>query len=683
MKTAVIRIDEPAGPTGDYPLRMFVDDGSPAWVDVPVAEATIPRTLDDPSPPAAQGEAISPDAIIELVLTQTEASAMFHQIGLYLYGLVARGAIGQAWDELRVPGAVAEGVRTILDVRPDGLAKLPWELLSRGNGRLFMDPRNPCVRGTTPLGPGPQPDLVPLRVLLVEACVQDDVKAEDEVIGILDALREFRGRVEVVTLRSPSKDRLMGEYARWRPHVLHVIGHGYDSPGLGPVLGGCSEEGRWELSVDELGNQLLPTGSERLAILNACRTAAGAGAPGGPATRDIHEATWSLARGFLNMGFPAVVGMQADIDSAAAAAFSGPLYRAVARAEPVDAAVAEARRQVSIATSMQQREWALPTLTLTAAPEAILAMREAGPAFAVDTTPEFGRIRTFVGRGRERRDLWTGVDPEGLAPAAPRPLVVVTGQSDLGKTWLVWHCLRLCALRGRQVRYVQLDRGTTLDFLGVLRAIRDGSADAGSPLQAPLPAEAFWAFNYELNELLGGHPDPVYEPGMGPVADAMEPFRPEAGDVVERVCDAFGIALRTAAGGQQLVIALDQVEGVERSSFQNVCRYLLRRIAQGEDLAPVQAVVALTEDQYGSLMPDDLKALLRPIPVPGIPAEEFVPLAREFFLHLYRGQPQEGKDPRQYLLEYEAVFEAVRRNLSQGWEPWRLLRMAQTLGITQ
>ena len=70
-------------------------------------------------------------------------------------------------------------------------------------------------------------------------------------------------------------------------------------------------------------------------FLNACRTA----------SATAQDMTWAVTEAFSSGGVPAVLGMQADIRGDAAAALSGPLYRALANGDPVDVALARARRR--------------------------------------------------------------------------------------------------------------------------------------------------------------------------------------------------------------------------------------------------------------------------------------------------------------------------------------------------
>ena len=90
-----------------------------------------------------------------------------------------------------------------------------------------------------------------------------------------------------------------------------------------------------------------------------------------------------------------------------------------------------------------------------------------------------------------------------------------------------------------------------------------------------------------------------------------------------------------------MVIALDDVGSVERSSFRDLCRFLFARIAGGLDMSPVRMVVGLTRDEFEDRWPPQLKQICQRVRVGNIPANEFFPLAREFFVH-------NGEDPKRH-----------------------------------
>ena len=412
------------------------------------------------------------------------------------------------------------------------IRRLPWELVADAPGkRLFLDAANPWVRGSPPFGPTPSPDPGPLRVLIVIGSRDDDVAGEEEVAAILPGLRAGRGVAEV--LRGPTQTELVSAYQQLRPHVFHFIGHGLMLPGSGAVLKMSSPPTDWVLSDDEILNVL--TGwTGRLAILNACRTDS--------VPAESHEAAANLAEAFRRQGYRAVIGMQGDIRTEAASAFSRPFYQALGRGSPLDQALADARGAMA-QLALNRRDWALPAMTLSADPGQVLVLDEPQPRVPL-ATPEFVESEPFVGQGPERRSLWMGLDP-GLFDSEAHGLTVVTGEKEVGKTWLIKQALWICALRGWTVRYVTLtEPDHFLDFLDVLRRIRDG--DPGSQLQAPLPSEAFVRFNHEVYSLVRGKEPEPFETATKVMSDDTKRFKPGVEYGVERIFGGFGAALKAS-----------------------------------------------------------------------------------------------------------------------------------------
>ncbi len=124
MRTAVIRVGEPAAAGSDYPVSLFTDGGSPTWFDEPIAEASMSAAMPDANPPTDEaGQPLAPGAIIPYLLGQADPSPTFLAIGQYLMRRVAPGTVGTGWEALRqeVGTPAGPGLRTFLDIRPVAL----------------------------------------------------------------------------------------------------------------------------------------------------------------------------------------------------------------------------------------------------------------------------------------------------------------------------------------------------------------------------------------------------------------------------------------------------------------------------------------------------------------------------------------------------------------------------------
>jgi tetratricopeptide (TPR) repeat protein len=119
-------------------------------------------------------------------------------------------------------------------------------------------------------------------------------------------------------------------------HILHYIGHGgYNSRLGGGFLFMEDRDGNpHQVTGEELGALLYDERSLRLVVLNACEGA-----------RTSEEDPFSgVASSLVEVGIPAVIGMQFEITDEAAITFADRLYGALAEGYPVDAALANARK---------------------------------------------------------------------------------------------------------------------------------------------------------------------------------------------------------------------------------------------------------------------------------------------------------------------------------------------------
>ncbi len=156
-------------------------------------------------------------------------------------------------------------------------------------------------------------------------------------------------RMEKATLAALQRKLRQGEY-----HIFHFIGHGgFDQQAKDGVLMLEDDEGRGRpVSGQYLGTLLHNHRPLRLALLNACE--------GGRASR--HDPFAGTAQSLMQQGLPAVIAMQFEITDEAAIAFTREFYAAVADAEPIDAAMVEAR--AAIFAQGDNIEWGTPVLYL-------------------------------------------------------------------------------------------------------------------------------------------------------------------------------------------------------------------------------------------------------------------------------------------------------------------------------
>ena len=333
--------------------------------------------------------------------------ATARDFGRVLFEVLFAGQVGSLYVEsIREARKKPDrGLRVKLRTQTPELADLPWEFL--------LDPRKGdfvCLSNATPLvryleSPNPPEALAvtpPLRILGMIASPAGlpalDVEREKALIDEAVSDSRKRGLLDITWLPAQTWQALTqalgaGGGGPW--HIFHFIGHGGFDPGTNEGhLALATEDGsRYELSAIGLSRLLGDHESLRLVVLNACE-----GARGG--TNDVFVSTAAV---LVRRGLPAVVSMQQAISDSAAIQFARELYRTVALGSPVDGAVAEGRKAVSLALP-RSLEWATPVLHMRSPDGILFKVREADPwatEVPLHETPEAPRreARVPVGHG--------------------------------------------------------------------------------------------------------------------------------------------------------------------------------------------------------------------------------------------------------------------------------------------
>lgn len=640
---ALIEITQP-GQGADYRVDLYLgDDG--VWPAEPTASDTVPADLAAASLPVPSTGATASDAIVGFLHANPESQA-FADLGLHLGRLLLPPNVREHWSR--------PGVKRTFLCLPPALRRLPWES-ARSAHALFVQPDQPFIRLHRRVpGDDPIAESLPIRVLVVRGDDDDDIGSRAEIREIKRVVGGAPGRIEAEFLSRPTESDLKSAYRRVVPHVLHFIGHGTRKASTGQPALRIVPPGReaWLLTPTYIGD-LLSRPAPRLAILNACRSGETADAV---ALTDV----------FLDSGAAAVVGMQGDIRGTAAALFGGSLYRALLANEPVDRAVATAREAVYADTGVSDgaRDWILPSLTLRVRPDDVLPDLSATGARAVRIEQQFEKeVGAFVNRVHERHKLLKGVDPGVGEPL--EPLLLVVGESQVGKTRLLNWLRRRCAVRGRRVKYVSFDRPNPVevlgdrparfDFLEVLYAIRDVAEDL--PNLPEGVASAFDRFNHDVVHLAEGRlppdpPVPTPEPARWPRLTGGTSHH------VAATFESFRACLGRAAQPEPLLLVFDHVGNVLDSAFrQQLYDHLIRHVADGE-LPNLSLVVVMTNEQFATHWPE-LGGGTR-VDLDRIEAEEFSALAEDVVLAVGRSIG----DPHVQLIE------AIGKGVATGkWSP--------------
>lgn len=280
--------------------------------------------------------------------------------GLDLFNALISNEVRARYDVSRgLAEREDKGLRLILRIREPELAALPWEFLydPRKGEYVCLSRSTPIIRYTE--SPQPvQPLWVrpPLHILGMAVSPLDlnplDIDREKQRVE--EAVKRLGGLVTLTWLEGQTWQDLQEAMQEGPWHIFHFIGHGgFNQRSDEGFVALAGESGRaFELTATNLA-RLLDHRQLKLVLLNACE-----GARGG--NIDVFSSTASI---LVRSGIPAVLAMQYEITDVAAIELSRSFYRAVAQGMPLEAAVVEARKAISVAVT-NTVEWGTPVLYL-------------------------------------------------------------------------------------------------------------------------------------------------------------------------------------------------------------------------------------------------------------------------------------------------------------------------------
>jgi tetratricopeptide (TPR) repeat protein len=369
----VIRVSEPTG-TG-FPVRAEFQGSS--W------SATIPASL-----PLLTGQEVR-QALQWLergFIDQDYAKDFGNRLFRTLFQDTVQQGFRIAYERAAAQGA---GLRIVLTL-PTALIGLPWELMHDGvggHGFLARSATAPLVRHfEVETLPHKLPEKGPLRILIVTASPAGypPISSEDEAkkihaslsrrgTGVLKTLRlmgrhlrhsrslsEFFQRIrhrnlfEVDVLPRATRQDLQRKIVEAQNegrgyHVVHFIGHGHADK-KGSYLVFETDDNQPDLVPSDEFAEMLAEPTVNLAVLNACQTAS--------ATSLLR----GVAQETLKRGVSAAIGMQVPILDRAAVEFAEEFYAAWAAGQPIESALAYARRLVKEETPGAAADWGIPVL---------------------------------------------------------------------------------------------------------------------------------------------------------------------------------------------------------------------------------------------------------------------------------------------------------------------------------
>ncbi len=373
------------------------------------------------------------------------------EFGQRLFEALFNGDIRSCYDvSLReVARQEDRGLRVKLRIQTPALAALPWEFLydARQGEYVCLSRQTPIVRYLElPQSAPPLQVKRPLKILGMIASPSDQaaLDIQREQGRVREALKGLMadGVVELTWLGGQTWRDLQRAMRGGPWHIFHFIGHGGVDPTAGEgLLALADEDGRTSLmTATQMSHLLADHRSLRLVLLNACEGAQGN-------KRDLFSST---AATLARRGIPAVLAMQYEITDRAAIECTRSFYEALADSMPVDAAVSEARKAISLGIA-NTLEWATPVLYMRSPDGALFEVEQqrasqpeapaAQPAAAAQAAPA-SKIGTLLCTysGHDNQVWHLGWSPDGARMASVQRLdnVVHVWDTDVGGRLLTY-----------------------------------------------------------------------------------------------------------------------------------------------------------------------------------------------------------------------------------------------------
>jgi hypothetical protein len=191
----------------------------------------------------------------------------------------------------------------------------------------------------------------PLRLLAVFPAPRDSppLNSEGEEEILRRCIAEGGGEVQLDVLGpgTATWEKLKEKFETFRPHIFHFVGHGAVEGNTGALMLEDARGGGRILEASDMAT-LLRDSKLNLAVLNACDTG----------TAPTADAITSLAGALIQAGVSAVVGTTRKVPDDAALLFTREFYRSFLSGLPVEGAIVEARKALSI----EKWDWSLYAL---------------------------------------------------------------------------------------------------------------------------------------------------------------------------------------------------------------------------------------------------------------------------------------------------------------------------------
>jgi tetratricopeptide (TPR) repeat protein len=383
--------------------------------------------------------------------------------------------LADAWPT--IAARLQPGVRRVLVIASDvpEILNVPWELISPMGGNFIgLDPKFTVRRlpKKDSLLAGANISLPPrpLRILFMACAPHEEAQLEfeREEEAIIRAIAKAGPNVAFDSGDAGSFDELLDLINEFRPHIVHLTGHGVVmDDGLG-YFAFEDERGQTDLrSSVEMRERLFSGSSVQLAFISGCQT--GKAPP--------IAAMGGICQGLVSEEIPMAIGWAASIADDIATSFAATFYKTVATGQPIDRALTQARQAIQkTCDDRGYPGWTLPVL-YSATQQAMVF--DPDPQRAPVPPPRAsvvqhplegmseGYAEHFVGRRREIQRLLPALREGSLHT------LILTGLGGAGKSTLATRLARKLEAFGFTPIAVSSTKEVPLSVARLLQACGD------------------------------------------------------------------------------------------------------------------------------------------------------------------------------------------------------------------
>jgi CHAT domain len=613
----------------------------------------------------------------------------FADVGAYLFRLLAPGEIGVSWRALRDKcSGQDDGLSTLLEIQPEELRKLPWELLYDEGMHLFQHKRHP-IGLRVPKGivrPAKLP--WPLRMLLMVGTDDESIAYKEEELAITRAICAFSLRVDLTIRRAPlTMQEASNAILEVRPHIFHFIGHGdvlddgigvlilsqkrqKDTPGPRNAYWRCDQ-------IRTLLSGLSPVEAPRIALINACKS-------GGDGAASENTA---VAEAFAKIGCPVVIAMRGEIKGKAAACFSASFYAKLAEKgiDRPDLAYSDALGNTSLELINGNAVWPFPRIYFqNRVCDLFPSLGESRGFHAVAKDyADLSKIKPFIDREQDRFDLYHNTGAWLTNPSPPSRLLVIQSDIDqVGKSWFLKCAVYVASLRGFRIFCWDFDQAPPTP---------ENATKAGnpSPMHYELEDALYalrhgkpWANEFFTKPLCGEAADPNPFESFDNLMSCEGLSNPKGNeDKKKPKVQAFVEGLKRYAKflpeGTEVIIALDHIKQIRPDVWNSyLFEELIVKLARGQLGSNLRMVIALDAWAIKDYGLDRLQPVPKFVNLKPFDADRYEELSFRYYLHYLQDADDVTID-----IYHKVANSLALANGNKPWIPASVAKIARELGL--